>query len=88
MYPGLAVVGELGSDGTNVYFLFLIALHLPLDIWLSPMCTDLGILCLEHSSCFPGLLQGSWYPCGSGCYTPPVEPSDFVVFRGVCMLEN
>ena len=34
-YPGLAVVGELGSDGAKWHlFLLLMFLHFPLDIWL------------------------------------------------------
>ena len=35
-YPGLAVVGELGSDGAMLpWFLLVMFLHLPFAIWLS-----------------------------------------------------
>ena len=43
-YPGLAVVGHLGYDDSNWHwFLLLMFLCLPLDIWLSLMLTDLVI---------------------------------------------
>jgi hypothetical protein len=35
-FPGFAVVRELGSDDAKwPWFLLLMSLHLPLDIWLS-----------------------------------------------------
>ena len=35
-YPGLALVGELGSDGDMLpWFLLIMFLHLPFAIWLS-----------------------------------------------------
>ena len=38
------MVGELGSDGTKVYWLLLImALSLPLAIWLSLVLAGLGV---------------------------------------------
>ena len=57
MYPGLAVVGELGSDDAKVYWLLLLmVLHLPLTIWLSLVFAGPGIsiwsLLLLSLDCF------------------------------------
>jgi hypothetical protein len=44
-YPGLAVVGELGSNGTKQHWLLLlIFLYSPSAIWLSLVLTGLAIL--------------------------------------------
>lgn len=44
MYPGLAVLGEVGSDDAKVYFLlFLMVLCFPLGIWLSLVLSDLDV---------------------------------------------
>ena len=43
-YPGLDVVGELGSDGAMLHWLLLsVFLHLPLAIWLSLMLVGLVV---------------------------------------------
>jgi len=43
VYSGLAVLGELGSDDAYVYWrLLLMALGLPLAIWLSLLSAGLG----------------------------------------------
>lgn len=44
VYPGLAVVVKLGSDGVRIYWLLLfMVLHLPLTIWLFLVSTVLGV---------------------------------------------
>ena len=60
VYPGLAVVGKLGSDDGKVYWLLLlIVLHLPLTIWLSLVLAGLGVSVL----CLPLVSLGC-------CWTP------------------
>jgi hypothetical protein len=59
-YSGLVVVGELGSDYSQVFWLLLLkVLHLPFTIWISLSFVDLGD-CMENASFFSGLLQVSW----------------------------
>lgn len=51
MYPGLAVVGELGSDDAKLYWLLLLmVLSLPLAIWLSLMLAGLSVWSLPPMS--------------------------------------
>ena len=58
--PGLAVVGELGSDDAHVIWILLcMVLCLPFDIWISVVFVDLND-CMESGSFVPGLLQFSW----------------------------
>ena len=60
VYPGLAVVGVLGSDDAHVFWLLLLmVLCLPFAIWISLVFVDLGD-CMESASFVPGLLQVSW----------------------------
>ena len=61
-YPGLAVVGELGSDDAHVFWLLLLmVLCLSLAIWISLVFVDLYGICdsMESASFVPGLLQVS-----------------------------
>ena len=54
-YPGLAVVGELGSDGTMLpWFLLVVFLHLPFVIWLSLVLAGVAV-----SDCGLSVLQAS-----------------------------
>jgi hypothetical protein len=47
-YPGLAIVGDLGSDGFILHWLLLIIfLHLPFTIWLSLGLAALGVMGLS-----------------------------------------
>ena len=42
-YSGFAVVGELGSDDTHLFWLLLLmVLHLPFAMWVSMVFVDLG----------------------------------------------
>ena len=51
-YPGLAVVGELGSDDAHVFWILLcMVLCLPFDIWISVVFVDLND-CMESGSFF------------------------------------
>ena len=60
MYPGLAVVGVLGSDDAHIFLLLLlIVLCLSFAISISLVFVDLGD-CMESASFVPGLLQVSW----------------------------
>ena len=44
-YPGLAVIGELGSDEANLpWFLLLMFFPLPLTIWLSLVLAGLAVI--------------------------------------------
>ena len=52
VYPGLDVVGELGSVHAKLYFiLLLMLLCLPFTIWLSLVLTGLGVLHWSRPSC-------------------------------------
>ena len=63
MYPGLAVVGELSSDGAKVYWLLLfMAVLLPLDVRLSLVLTGLGVS------------VWSLPPVSLGCFRSPGRP--------------
>ena len=43
-YPGLAVVGELGSDGATLpWFLLVMLLPLPFAIWVSLVLPGLAV---------------------------------------------
>ena len=54
------MLGELGSDVAQVYWLVLLmALHLPFTIWISLVFVGLGD-CLESASFVTGFLQVSW----------------------------
>ena len=59
-YPGLAVVGELGSDDVNLsLFLLLCFLYLHLSIWLSLVLVGLALSDRSFSllcSCEPVIL--------------------------------
>ena len=63
-YPGLAVVGELGSNGTKVYWLLLlfVVLSLPLTIWLSLVLTGLGVSVWSLPPVFVGFYRYSGRP--------------------------
>ena len=67
MYPGLALVEELGSDDARVcWLLLLMVLHLPLTIWLFLVFAGLGVsvwsLPFMFLGCFrsPGRSIQSW----------------------------
>ena len=60
MYSDLAVLGELGSDDAQVFWLLLLmVLCLPFAIWISLVFVALGD-CLESASFVPGFHQVSW----------------------------
>jgi hypothetical protein len=60
VFSGLAVVGELGSDDVQVFWLLLLMVWcLPFAIWISLVFVDLGD-CMESASFVPWLLQVSW----------------------------
>jgi hypothetical protein len=42
-YPGLTLVGELGSEAKLPWFLLVIFLPVPLAIWLSPVLAGLAV---------------------------------------------
>ena len=59
-YPGLALVGELGSDDAILLWLLLIMfLHLPFAIWLSLVLAGLGVLGSSRWSCMSWVKQVS-----------------------------
>jgi hypothetical protein len=59
VYSDLAVLGELGSDDAQVFWLLLLmVLCLLFAIWTSLVFVDLGD-CMESASCVSGLLQVS-----------------------------
>jgi hypothetical protein len=63
VYPGLAVVGELSSDGAKVYWLLLfMAVLLPLDVRLSLVLTGLGVSVWNLP------------PVSLGCFRSPGRP--------------
>jgi hypothetical protein len=60
VYSGLALVGEMGSDDSHVFWiLLLMVLCLPLGIWISLVFFHLGDY-MESASFVTGLLQVTW----------------------------
>ena len=60
MYSGLAVVGELGSDDSPVFWLLLlVGLCFPITIWIFLVSGHLDDS-MESDSFVPGLLLVSW----------------------------
>ena len=59
VYSGLAVLGELCSDDSHIFWLLLLmVLYLPFNIWINLVFVGLGD-CMESASFVPGLLQVS-----------------------------
>ena len=66
VYPGLAMVGELGSDDDKLpWFLLLMFLCLPPDIWLSLVLPALSISDCSLSSCDPAYVRTPQNPADS-----------------------
>ena len=71
-YPGLAVVGELGSDGAILpWFLLVIFLHLLFAFWLSLVLADVAVS-WESLSCFVHFYVGT-----------PVRPALLWLYLGM-----
>ena len=81
-YPGLAVVGELGSDDSMIlWFLLVMFLHLPFAMWLSLVLAGVAV-----SDCGLSVLLGDLFSlCTSVCRYSCETHSLVVVFEYVAL---
>ena len=69
-YPGLAVVGELGSDGAMLpWFLLVMFLCLPFAIWLSPVLAAVAFSDCGLSVPLGDLFSLCTHVCSYSCET-------------------